>query len=110
MEKIRWYDKNPDLNQVFEFLQKLDDATQDKIAKDIIQILINDFELNLDEEINNISKNYNYVCKRWYDNNIDLFSAFEIIKNFPDKLKSEVARKIFESIWLIYFEEDGMND
>lgn len=104
MENVRWYDKNPNLSEVFEFVQKLDVSIQAKIAQDIIQMLINDFGLNLDEEINRISKNYNYECKRWYDNNIDLFSSFEIIKNLPENYKNEIVKRIVEAIWLISVE------
>ena len=102
MENIRWYDKEPVLKEVFEFIQKLDEPSQKEIAKDIIQILTNDLNLDLDSEINKISKNYNYECKRWYDNNIDLFSSFEIIKGLPQKKQQEVVKKIIESVLLIY--------
>lgn len=105
MKHIRWYDKNPNLREVFEFIQGLDDLIQKKIAKDIIQILMNDFNLDLDEKINNISKNYTYECKRWYDKNIDLFTSFDIIKSLPLKLQNEIVKKIVESILFVYLEQ-----
>lgn len=103
MEAIRWYDKNPVLKEVFDFIQKLDGDAQKELAKDIIQILMTDLDLDSDEQINNIIKNYNYKCKRWYDNNIDLYSSFEIIKELPPPQKSEVIKKIIESALLMYF-------
>lgn len=103
MQNIRWYDKNPLLKEVFEFIQKLDTTAQNEIAKDIIQILMNDLHLNLDEQINNINKNCNYEFKRWYDNNINLFSSFEIIKGLPELQQKEVLKKIIESALLMYF-------
>lgn len=106
METIRWYDKNPLLKEVFEFIHKLDSNQRNQIAKDIIQILMNDLNLNLDNEINTIAKNYNYECKRWYDENIDLFTAFEIIKRLPQKDQAEVVRKIIETALLMYFERE----
>lgn len=102
MEHIRWYDKNPNLKDVFEFIQELDTSIQKNIAKDIMQILINDFNLDLDKEINGISKNYTYECKRWYDNNIDLFISFDMIKNLPEELQSQLIKKIVESLMLTY--------
>lgn len=107
MKYVRWYDKNPNLKQVFDFIQELDKPFKDEIAKDIIQILVNDFGLNMDEKINNISKNYNFDCKRWYDNSIDLFSSFEIIKSLPVQTQDEIVKKIIDTIMYIYFNEGG---
>lgn len=106
MKHVRWYDKNSNLKAVFEFIEGLEIPVQNEIAKDIVQILMNDLSSNLDEKLNEISKNYNYECRRWYDNNIDLFSSFEIIKNLPDEMKNEVVKKIIESALLMYFSGD----
>lgn len=100
MKHIRWYDKNSDLKDIFEYLEGLDGSIQRKIAEDILQILMNDFHLNLDEKINNIAKNYTYECKRWYDYNIDLFTAFEIIKTLSKDLQTKLIEKIVESLML----------
>lgn len=105
MEYIRWYDKNPDLKEAFEFIQSLNSENQNIIAKDIIQILLTDFNLDLDKKINDITKKYNYNCKRWYDNNIDLFTSFEIIRGLPDEQQQEVVKKTIETILLMYLEE-----
>lgn len=105
MRRVRWYDKNPGLKEVFEFIENLDEPVQKKIANDIIQILLEDFGLDLDEKINNISKNYTYECKRWYDNNIDLFTSFDIIKTLHKELQNEIVKKIVESILLVYLED-----
>lgn len=105
MKYVRWYDKNPDLKQIFEVIQNMDESCQRMIAQDIIQILMNVLRLDLDEEINKISSNYNYKCKRWYDDDINLFTSFEIIKNLPDDLQHEVAKKIVETVLLVYIGE-----
>jgi len=107
MKHIRWYDKNPDLKEVFEFIQGLDSPVQKEIAKDIIQILMNDFKLNLDTQINEICKNYNYDCKRWYDENIDLFTSFEIIKSLPQETQGKVIKQIINSFLLMYLKKEG---
>jgi len=100
MKYIRWYDKNPDLKDIFDFLEGLDLTAQRKVAKDILLILLNDFDLNLDEKINKVSKNYNYPCKRWYDYNIDLFTSFEIIKTLPKNMQNQLVEKIVSSLLL----------
>lgn len=110
MENIRWYDQNPNLSEVFEIIQKLDTSVQSGVAQDIIQMLVSDFGLDLDKELNRIGKNYNYECKRWYDHNIDLFSSFEIIKNFSDELKNETVNKMLASIWHICLSQGVKND
>lgn len=107
MKQLRWYDKDSRLKSVFEFIQSFDNSIQDEIAKDIIQILLNDLNINLDEKLNEMSRRCDYEYKRWYDRNADLFSSFELIKNLPDELKREVVRKIAESVLLMYFEDQS---
>ena len=106
MKHVRWYDKNPDLKNVFEFIQELDVADQKRIAHDILQILFTDFNINLDEKINEISRNYAYKAQRWYDNNIDLYTSFEIIKGQSSVVKSKIIEKIIESILFMYFQDE----
>lgn len=103
MKHVRWYDKDANLQAVFEFIQGLDLPVQNEMAKDILQILVKELGIDLDKQINNIQKNYNYECRRWYDNNVDLFSSFELIKNLPDEMKQEVVKKIIESALVMYF-------
>lgn len=104
MKNIRWYDKNPDLKELFEFIEKCSDENKRLIAHDVVQVLITDFNLNLDETINNITKNYTYQPKRWYDENIDLFSAFEIIKGFELQQQEQIIDKIIQTILIMYEE------
>lgn len=98
MKYIRWYDKNPDLKDVFDFLEALDITAQRKVAKDILLILLNDFNLDLDERVNRVSKNYTYQCKRWYDYNIDLFTSFEIIRGLTKTQQNQLIEKIVSSL------------
>ncbi len=102
MKHIRWYDKNSNLKAVFEFIKGLDIPVQNEIAKDIIQILMDELQPDLDKKINEINNN-SYEYRRWYDQNVDLFSSFELIKNLPDEMKNEVVKKIIESALLMYF-------
>jgi hypothetical protein len=102
MKQIRWYDKNIELKAVFEIIQKLEPNIQKNIAQDILQILLTNFDLNLDNQINTINQNYAYKRSRWYDKNMDLFTSFEIIKDFSPKLQTILAKKIIMSILLTY--------
>lgn len=103
MKYVRWYDKDANLKAVFEFIKGLDVPVQSEMAKDIVQILIKEFDFDLDEKINEINRTCDYEYRRWYDKNIDLFSSFELIKNLPDDMKREVVKKIIESALLMYF-------
>jgi len=102
MEYARWYDKNPELKEAFEFIEKLDISVQEQIAQDLIQILMNDFGLNLDAEINRIAQGYTYECKRWYDKNVDFFTSFEIIRTLPEEMQNEVVKRILETVLLLH--------
>lgn len=102
MKNIRWYDKNPDLKHIFEIIKNMDEGKQRVIAQDIIQILISVLKLNLDEEINKIGSTNIYDYRRWYDNDINLFTSFEIMKNVPDNIQQDIAKKIAESMLLVY--------
>lgn len=105
MDEIRWYDKNLILKEVFKFIEKLDSESQKEVGKDIIQLLMKDLHLNTDVELNDSIKNYTYKCKRWYDNNIDLNTAFEIIKRLNKEQQDEIAKNIIESALLMYFKD-----
>lgn len=108
MDQIRWYDKDSELSKVFAVIQKLDVTLQDKLAQEILQIIMCELKLDLDEEINRVTKNYTYKCQRWYDKNIDLSSSFEIIKSLDDRKRKEVTNKIIESV--LYFYLDSENE
>ena len=109
MEGIRWYDKNPLIKEVFDFIQKLDSPSQIEIAQDIIQILMNDINIDLDKEINTSNEELTHECKRWYDKNPDLHYSFEIIKRLPEIYQKAVMNKIIESALLMYFGHNKEN-
>lgn|SRR5574344_174957 len=107
MQKIRWYDKNLLLKETFEFIERLDDISQGELAKDILQIVLNELNLDKDKCINEIGRNYNYTCKRWYDDNIDLYTSFEIIKQLDEVQQKRVVQKIIESAVFMYFKGEN---
>lgn len=106
MKQTRWYDENPDLKNLFELIKRFDKPIQNIFAQDILQIIMTDFNVNLDGKINTISKNYNYKCSRWYDQNIDLFTSFEIIKSLSIEEQALLIEKITASILLTYLAEN----
>ena len=51
----RWYDKNPKLSELVSYLEEQDEEVQDAFAQHLLQILIYEFNFNLDEEISKIA-------------------------------------------------------
>ncbi len=106
MRHARWYDKNPDLKDVFDFIETLNEEIQAQIAQDILQIMISEFGANFDARINEITQNSNYKFSRWYDKNLDLYTSFEMLKELPKHLQDEMVKKIIDSILFIYTERN----
>lgn len=98
MNEVRWYDKDPDLSHLMSFLEGLDEKIRDDIAQDLIQIILNELHTNQDCEISLLCENNVAVYKRWYDKNLSLHSAFEIIKNMGNIERKTIISLLTESI------------
>ena len=98
MNYVRWYDKDPDLSSLMAFLESLNDEVRDEVAQDLIQIILSELKTNTDGEISLLNENKITEYKRWYDKNISLHSAVEIIKNLDDAQRKEIISLIMESI------------
>ena len=98
MKYVRWYDSDPNLSHLMSFLETLNDEIRDEIARDLIQIILS--ELNTDKDINLTQlgelKITNY--KRWYDKNLSLHSAIELIRNLNKEHRDEIIASIMESV------------
>ena len=98
MKYVRWYDKDPDLSNLMTFLEGLSDEVREEVAQDLIQIIMSELNTNKDGEISILADNKITEYKRWYDKNLSLHSAIEIIKNLGDKERREIISLIMESI------------
>jgi hypothetical protein len=98
MQYVRWYDKDKDLSHLMKFFETLNETLQDEIARDLIQIILNEIDTNQDNEILELSKMQLYDYKRWYDKNLSLHSAIEIIKNLSETQRKEIISLLMESI------------
>lgn len=101
----RWYEKNPDLNEVVNFIQSIDYEDRVVVAQHLLQILVNECHIDLDEELSRISKN-NYSYNRWYDQNGDLSTAFELMKNLPTDLQDYVVNRFLTEIVLLFVKKE----
>lgn len=98
MDYIRWYDKDPDLSHFMTFMQGLNDELRDEIAQDLIQILMGEISADSDGEISVLGESKLTNYKRWYDKDITLHSAVEIIKNLDQSKRKEILENLRESI------------
>lgn len=98
MKYVRWYDKDPDLSNLMTFLEGLNEDVREEIAQDLIQIIMSELNTNKDGEISLLADNKIIEYKRWYDKNVSLHSAIEIIKNLGTKERKEIISLIMESI------------
>lgn len=98
MDYIRWYDKDPDLSHLMTFMQGLNNELRDEIAHDLIQILLGELCMDSDEEISLLNDNKITEYKRWYDADITLHSAIELIKNLDEEKRKTILTAIRESI------------
>lgn len=98
MDYVRWYDKDPDLSHLMTFMQGLNDELREEIAQDLIQILMSEICTDSDGEISVLGESKLTTYKRWYDEDITLHSAIEIIKNLDTEKRKEIISSLRESI------------
>lgn len=98
MQYVRWYDKDPDLSHLMHFLEGLNDEVRDEIAQDMIQILMGEVCINADGKISDLSSSTLTEYKRWYDQNLSLHSAIEMIRNMGEEERKEIIERLMESI------------
>ena len=98
MDYIRWYDKDPYFRHFMTFMQGLNDELRDEIAQDLIQILMGEISADSDGEISVLGESKLTNYKRWYDKDITLHSAVEIIKNLDQSKRKEILENLRESI------------
>lgn len=102
---MRWYEKNPELSELLNFLQSLDYDDRVIVTQHLLQIVIMECGINLDSEISAISeKKYSY--KRWYDDNFDLSASLEFMKNLPKSKQDYVVRRFLSEIIMSYAKKE----
>jgi len=97
MQNKRWYEKNEILQQLMIALENTDSDTQNDIANDIIQLVINK-QYNFDDFIHALNNQSPSVKNRWYDKNETLHSAIEMLKNIDENEQKELFIEILETI------------
>ena len=96
----RWYDKDPVLSQAVKTLEETDDETQNRIALNLIKIII---EHNIEDEkfeavediINAVGSGLDDNRKgRWYDIDSTLRTAMNMLQNCPADTQRIIAKEM----------------
>ena len=97
MQDKRWSDKNEALKQIMEILESSDPETQNDIANDIIQLIVNK-QYDIDNFIQVINHESPSSRNRWYDEDETMHSAVEMLKNIDENEKKELFKEILTTI------------
>ena len=92
VEHKRWYDLEPTVSLAVSLLRNSRPETRSECA-DLIIGYAQEFGVNIP---NDIFSNFNYILKRWYDEDKHLSEALEYIKNSPEELQREIAFNVIE--------------
>ncbi len=103
----RWYDENSETIKVLETLKNLDEASQEKVAAEIIEISnqikalqrekADDMPLSLG--IQRVLGLYQSAQKRrWYDQNEELSNAIKNMSTLPEQDFQNIMKGLFESL------------
>ncbi len=96
----RWYDKDPVLSRAMGILETSDDEFQLKVALNLIKVIIehnieSDSYRSVDDILGAVEEGRCERGKeRWYDLNETIRTAFQMLENSPDDVKSTATCNI----------------
>ncbi len=93
--KRRWYDEDATLSFAVGLLEKADKAVQTECAEIIIQ-KAHDFNIYMPE--NKLEDSFNYILKRWYDEDKVISDSFEYLKMMSFDLQKEISLELIEKL------------
>ncbi|GEM_PF-978637 len=104
MNNRRWYDRDPILSKAMRILETSDDRFQIQVALNLIKVII---EHNIDSSaFNTIEDILSGIeegrcekgSERWYDIDLTIKTAVQMLENCPEEMQSKIARNIAELI------------
>ncbi|MBR1680578.1 hypothetical protein IJ707_02175 [bacterium] len=102
---MRWYEQNPELSELLNFIETLDIEDRNTVAHHLLQILISECGVNLDNEISGIAdRDYSY--NRWYDDIFDLSTAMEFMKQLPENKQEYALKRFLSEIVMSYVKKE----
>ena len=91
----RWYDRDPAVSLAVSLLRNSNIEDQYKYAEFIVNRAK---DLGVVLEDNALSNAFNYVLRRWYDNDKQLAEAFEYLQKAPVEHQKEIALELIHKI------------
>jgi len=104
MNRRRWYDKDPILSKAMRILETSDDKFQIQVALNLIKIIIeHNIESSAIKTVDDIltaveEGRCEKGCERWYDIDLTIKTAVQMLENCPEEMQSKIARNIAELI------------
>ena len=91
-EHKRWYDFEPTVSLAVSLLRNAQTDTRTECADFII-----DYAKSFGVQLpNDIFSKFDYVLKRWYDEDKQLSEAFEYLRVAPEEFQREISFKIIQ--------------
>lgn len=87
----RWYDVDPTVSLAVSLLRNANEQTQLKCADFIIEYA-KDREVTL--QSNTLNNAFNYILRRWYDQDEKVAQAFEYFEVSPIEIKKEISLEV----------------
>ena len=92
----RWYDKDPRLSEFFSSLKELDEYSLYLVAKEFLQIIVNQHVGENDNSINSMNAKSSAKYNRWYDWNYDLHTCVEYLKDLDQDTRYNLIQAFKE--------------
>jgi len=90
MNNKRWYDLDPTVSLAVSLVRNASDNTQIKCAEYIIN-KAKDYGVEIET---NLSDAFNYLLRRWYDQDKQLSESFEYLRKSPFEVQKEISLEI----------------
>lgn len=94
----RWYDKDEDITHLLNFLESINPRHRKIIANELLQIIFRELGVDVNQKIMELNYLKPEQNKRWYDNDVDVQSSIEMIKNLSDTQRHELLVRIIETL------------
>lgn len=87
----RWYDADPTVSLAVSLMRNADEETQLKCSEFII-----DYAKRKEIKLKNNTLNnaFNYILRRWYDQDKQIAEAFEYFEIAPLELQKEISLEV----------------
>lgn len=87
----RWYDIDPTVSLSVSLMRNSDEQTQLRCAEFIIQYAK---ERDIQLRSQPLNSAFNYIMRRWYDNDKTISEAFEYFRVSPSDIQKEISLEV----------------